>query len=457
MGLRGRSASTEANPTYTFTEHGQYNVQLTVTDATGKTGVGNVTVTVGNTAPTVSVAAPVNGGFFDFGDHVAFEVDVSDPEDGEIDCGEVVVQPALGHDAHAHPMDPINACEGVIETIVDDGHAGANIFYSIDASYTDHGGTDAPRLIGRDTVILQPKHKQAEYFTSSEGIRIVHAEGAENGKRIGDIDDGDWIAFTPVNFAGIDEVSLRVSAPEGAGGSVELRAGAVDGQVVATVEVPSTGGWDNYEDLPPVPVTDPGETTELFVVFRGEIASPFDLDSLTFLGDGVAQVDDEAPEISVTGVADGASYGDSTDLILGWEATDSGSGIASVEAELGGKPIENGAEIPLYTVDLGEQEFVIGHRQGEHGRAESHLHRGDVAHRSSGLVARFAGGHQWEDGHPADGPVLLVEGVNGSSSLQHGAGARRFRHGETDLGYRRRMCWSGRPIADRQLADVTDR
>src|SRR5690606_6359611 len=149
------------------------------------------------------------------------------------------------------------------------------------------------------------------------------------------------IAFTPVNFAGIDEVSLRVSAPEGAGGSVELRAGAVDGQVVATVEVPSTGGWDNYEDLPPVPVTDPGGGTELFVVFQRGLACPLDLRSLTFLGGGVAQVDDEAPEISVTGVADGASYGDSTDLILGWEATDSGSGIASVEAELGGKPIEN--------------------------------------------------------------------------------------------------------------------
>src|SRR5690606_40858118 len=111
-------------------------------------------------------------------------------------------------------------------------------------------------------------------------------------------------------------------------------AGGVDGQVVATVEVPCTGGWDNYEDLPPVPVTDPGETTELFVVFRGEIASPFDLDSLTFLGDGVAQVDDEAPEISVTGVADGASYGDSADLLLGWESTDTGSGIASLHAQL---------------------------------------------------------------------------------------------------------------------------
>ncbi|EIE98280.1 ThuA domain-containing protein [Saccharomonospora glauca] len=353
------NTSTEADPTHTYTENGQYNVQLTVTDATGKTGVGNLTVTVGNTAPTVTVNAPVDGGFFDFGDRVRFDVDVTDPEDGEIDCGEVVVQPALGHDAHAHPMDPINACEGTIETIVDDGHAGANIFYSVDASYTDHGGDGAPALTGRDTVVLQPKHKQAEYFTSSQGIRVVAQEDAENGKRIGDIDDGDWIAFTPVNFTGIDEVSLRVSAPEGGGGAVELRAGAVDGPLVAEVEVPSTGDWDNYVQLDPVAITDPGETTELFVVFRGDIVSPFDLDSLTFIGDGVSQVDGDAPTITVSGVDDGASYGDSGALTIGFEAEDEGVGVASVEATLDGEAVENGAEIPLHTLDLGAHELVV--------------------------------------------------------------------------------------------------
>ncbi|EID52994.1 ThuA domain-containing protein [Saccharomonospora xinjiangensis] len=350
--------STEANPTHTYTENGQYNVQLTVTDATGKTGVGNVTVTVGNTAPSVSVKAPADGGFFEFGDRVPFDVDVTDAEDGEIDCAEVVVQPALGHDAHAHPMDPVNACEGVIETIVDDGHAGANIFYSVDASYTDHGGDGVPALTGRDTVVLQPKHKQAEYFTSSQGIRVVNHAGAENGKRIGDISDGDWIAFTPVNFTGIDEVSLRVSAPDGRGGAVELRAGAVDGPLVAEVDVPATGGWDKYVELPPVAVTDPGGTTELFVVFRGG-TSPFDLDSLTFIGDGVAQADGEAPTVTVSGVEDGASYGDSGDLTLGFEATDSGSGVASVEATLDGEIVDNGVRLPLYTLDLGAHELVV--------------------------------------------------------------------------------------------------
>ncbi|WP_197320277.1 ThuA domain-containing protein [Saccharomonospora sp. NB11] len=352
------STSTEADPTHTYTENGQYNVQLTVTDATGKSGVGNTTVTVGNTAPSVTVTTPVDGGFFEFGDAVPFDVDVTDPEDGEIDCGEVVVQPALGHDAHAHPMDPINACEGTIETIVDDGHAGANIFYSVDASYTDHGGDGAPALTGRDTVVLQPKHKQAEYFTSSDGIRVVAQEGAENGKRIGDIDDGDWIAFTPVNFTGIDEVSLRVSAPDGGGGAVELRAGATDGPLVAEVEVPSTGGWDNYVQLPGVAVTDPGGTTELFVVFRGG-TSPFDLDSLTFVGDGVAQVDEDGPTVTVSGVEDGASYGDSGSLTVGFEATDDGAGVASVEATLDGESVADGVEIPLHTLALGVHELVV--------------------------------------------------------------------------------------------------
>ncbi|PXY20389.1 glucose dehydrogenase [Prauserella coralliicola] len=354
------ATSTEANPVHTYTTKGQYNVQLTVTDETGKAGVTNLTVTVGNTAPTVELAAPAHGGFFEFGDHVPFDVDVTDPEDGEIDCADVVVQPALGHDAHAHPLDPVNACEGTLETIVDDGHAGANIYYSIDASYTDRGADGVPALTGRDTVLLQPKHKQGEYFTRSSGIRVVSQEGAENGKRIGDINDGDWISFDPVNLTGIDAVSLRVSAPDGAGGSVELRSGAVDGPLVATVEVPSTGGWDNYVSLPGVPVTDPGGTAELFLVFRGAAASPFDLDSMTVVGDGIAvPADEQPPSVAVSGIEDGASYGDSKDLTVGWEATDEGSGVATSGATLDGQPVENGAVLPLHTLALGEHELVV--------------------------------------------------------------------------------------------------
>ncbi|MEU6646352.1 ThuA domain-containing protein [Saccharomonospora sp. NPDC046836] len=354
------NTSTEANPVHTYTTKGQFNVQLTVTDETGKAGVTNLTVTAGNTAPVVDVELPAHGGFFDFGDQVPFRVNVTDVEDPEIDCSRAVVQPALGHDSHGHPLDPINACEGTIETIIDDGHAGANVYYSVDASYTDNGADGVPALTGRDAVMLQPKHKQAEHFTNSQGIRIVSQAGAEGGRRIGDIDDGDWIAFNPVNFTGVDAVSLRVSAPDGRGGAVELRSGSVDGPLVANVPVPSTGGWDNYVSLPEVPVTDPGGSNELFLVFRGAMSSPFDLDSIRVVGDGVAQpADEQPPVIEVSGVDDGASYGDSADLTIGWEATDEGSGVASTEATVDGQALESGAVVPLYTLDLGTHELVV--------------------------------------------------------------------------------------------------
>ncbi|MET0134093.1 MAG: carbohydrate-binding protein, partial [Kibdelosporangium sp.] len=324
--------STEANPTHTYSAKGAYNVQLEVTDETGKTGVANVSVSVGNTAPTVSVASPVDGGFFDFGNKIPFDVKVTDPEDGAIDCTKVIVQPALGHDAHAHPGEQINACQGLFTTVLDSGHADANIFYSVDANYTDRGADGVPPLVGRDVAVLQPKHKQAEYFTNSSGIRIVSQAGAESGRRIGDINGGDWISFTPVNLTGIEQVALRVSAPAGAGGSVELRSGSPTGALVATVTVPSTGGWDNYELLPPVAVADPGGTNELFMVFRGG-SSPFDLDSMTFIGDGVA--DRKAPVTAPTlapAAPDGSGGWYTSNPVVSLGANDGqGSGVASTE------------------------------------------------------------------------------------------------------------------------------
>ncbi|MDI5977553.1 ThuA domain-containing protein [Amycolatopsis magusensis] len=389
------ATSTEANPTHTYAAKGAYNAQLTVTDSTGKSGVANITVTVGNTAPTVDVAWPVEGGMFDFGDTVAFDVNVTDPEDGAIDCAAVVVQPALGHDSHGHPLDPINACEGQFQTIVDDGHADANILYSVDASYTDKGTEGVPALNGRDTAVLQPKHKQAEFFTGSSGIRIVSQAGAESGRRIGDINGGDWISFKPVNFTGIDQVSLRASAPDGAGGSVELRAGAVDGALLANVPVPSTGGWDNYVQLPPVDLADFEGTTELFMVFRGGVG-PFDLDSMKFIGNGVAVVDAQAPKTTAAfTAADGVNGWYRTTPTVTLTADDgAGSGVAGTEYRIG-----DGAWTP-YTAPFtvpGEGEQVIAYRSTDK--------KGNVEAEGSSVLKIDAGA-----------PALTVSGVQAGGS-----------------------------------------
>jgi cytochrome c len=281
----GTTDSTEEGPvSHTYDTPGQYSAKLSVTDPSGLTGAASVVITAGNTAPTVKLDYPVNGGFFGFGDTVPFKVTVTDPEDASIDCSKVTVEYILGHDNHGHPLSRATGCEGTITTPADEGHgASANVFGVIHASYTDNGAGGAPPLLGQDEVSLQPKLKQAEFFNEMNGVQIVSADGASGGRRVGYIDNGDWIKFDPVNLTGVDGIGYRASSG-GSGGTITVHKNAVDGPVVQTVSVPSTGSWDTYVDIPAAPITDPGGSGPLYLVFSGG----FDVDAIQVTGDGVA-------------------------------------------------------------------------------------------------------------------------------------------------------------------------
>ena len=205
---------------------------------------------------------------------------VTDPEDGTIDCSKVTVTTALGHDQHSHDTGQIKGC-GATVTTASDHDADANTYFLLTATYTDSGGLSASTQL-----VFQPKHKQAEYFTRSSGVRVVDQAAAENGKRVGDIGNGDWISFTPMSVEGTTSIAYRVSSPYG-GGTIELRADSPGGRLLATTTVPNTGGWNEYRTLPATAVDTLGGTHELFLVFRSTAPNGFDLDSFTWGGPGV--------------------------------------------------------------------------------------------------------------------------------------------------------------------------
>jgi cytochrome c len=121
-----------------------------VTDSTGRSASAEFLLHVGPVAPTVSFVTPTEGQPFEFGDTVAFQVEVVDDE--PVNCANVQVSYILGHDQHGHPLSTTAGCSGSITTFIDEGHAGAdNLTAVFVAEYTDAGGQT-----GSAEVVLTP-------------------------------------------------------------------------------------------------------------------------------------------------------------------------------------------------------------------------------------------------------------------------------------------------------------
>ncbi|MBB5869262.1 glucose/arabinose dehydrogenase [Allocatelliglobosispora scoriae] len=340
--------STAANPSHVYTTAGTFNAQLTVKDPGGKTGVANVPITVGNTAPTVTLTTPVDGGFFAWGDSVRYAVTVTDPEDGTINCSRVTVQYYLGHDEHAHPFQTATGCSGVIATSAGSGHGDdANTFGVIEATYTDLGGPGGGGAqTGRSTKVLQPKHKQAEFFSttgrSPTGIgggdpgvvRENTTDTAGGFQNLGFIEDGDFWSYTPTSLLNIDALRFRVASP-GAGGRIEVRTGSVTGPLVGTATFGTTGGWQTFVDAT---ATLSGATTAsgpLFLVAKNPVGdtgqgSIFNVNWVDFIGRGVA--DSSQLSVNPTSLAFGSVNVGTTTAAQTVTISNPGPGAASISS-----------------------------------------------------------------------------------------------------------------------------
>ncbi|MBZ6251528.1 ThuA domain-containing protein [Streptomyces olivaceus] len=269
-------------PTHKYKEVGTYTATFTATDPEGNTGNASVRVVVGNTAPTVKIDVPGNGTLAAFGEPVPFKVTVTDPEE-TIDCSKVKVAYSLGHDNHAHELTSETGCEGTLNPPPGDGghDPNANIYGVVGASYTDGGANGQEALTGTARTVLQPLHRQAEHFTTQQGVSAIDKTGANGGKTVGDIHDGDWISFSPYKFDGQKKLTVRASSG-GSGGYVEVRTGSPDGKLHGSAYIPPTGGWETFQDVD-VPLRAlPKKTTDLYLVFKGGEGALYDVDDFEF-------------------------------------------------------------------------------------------------------------------------------------------------------------------------------
>ncbi|HSC67004.1 MAG TPA: carbohydrate-binding protein [Cellvibrio sp.] len=89
---------------------------------------------------------------------------------------------------------------------------------------------------------------QAESWCQMSGVQSENTTDTGGGQNLGYIDSGDWMTYS-VNLpaAGTYKVSYRVAAQAG-GGQIQLEK-AGGSPVYSNINVPSTGGWQNWQTI----------------------------------------------------------------------------------------------------------------------------------------------------------------------------------------------------------------
>lgn len=285
----GVTNSTDPNPSFSYATNGVYSPQLKVFDSAGNVTIANLSVTVGNNRPQPQVLYPPDGSVFDWGNELNFSAAVFDVEDGattngSISCSAVEVELSLGHNDHAHGLSQQNDCSGTFLTPPGHGGDGDNILLVLNARYTDSGAVGVPALTGSATALVQPRRKQAEHYSAASGVTTYLTADNNGVSEVRNIEPGDWLSFHPYHLTNLDGIVYRVAG--GVGGQIELRTGATNGALLATANIPPTGGA--YTNIS-VAFTNPGGTHELFFIFTGTpgTSNLFQFNWFEFIGAGV--------------------------------------------------------------------------------------------------------------------------------------------------------------------------
>ena len=108
----------------------------------------------------------------------------------------------------------------------------------IEAQYFDVGGQGV-------TYFDTTAGNSGEQFRPGEDVDIIITTDDSSGYAIDNIEDGEWLLYTVNSTAAKSDLSARVASSQ-AGGQIRVR---LDEDLLATIDVPDTGGLDTYQTV----------------------------------------------------------------------------------------------------------------------------------------------------------------------------------------------------------------
>jgi hypothetical protein len=259
---------------------GTYQFELKVTDNLGAVGKDTVQVTV-NAAPssggtstrieaenytsmsgvqtenTTDIGGGQNVGYIDTGDWMDYNVSIASA--GSYPVNVRVASPGGGQ------LQIKNSAGTVVATVTVPNTGGYQSWQTVTATITLPAGSQTLRIysasngwnfnwweIGSTGGTTPPPPTttstriEAENYTNMNGVQKETTTDAGGGQNVGYIDTGDWMDYSvSASAAGTYSVNLRVASPSG--GQLQIQSST--GAVLATVAVPNTGGYQNWQTV----------------------------------------------------------------------------------------------------------------------------------------------------------------------------------------------------------------
>jgi glucose/arabinose dehydrogenase/PKD repeat protein len=162
--------STASQASFTYQTEGQYLATLRVTDNHGVSSTDAVAITVGNTAPVVTIDSPAPSLTWQVGDTIQFSGHATDSEDGTLPASSLAWSLALHHcttatSCHVHPLQDFVGVSGGSFVAPDHDYPS---WLELSLKATDSGGLED--LV---SVRLDPKTVNLTFASSPSGLKLA--------------------------------------------------------------------------------------------------------------------------------------------------------------------------------------------------------------------------------------------------------------------------------------------
>jgi hypothetical protein len=224
-----------------------------------------------------------------------------------------------------------------------------------DQPYTDmvnimktvNAGLENVHKYGLNPPASAPIKIETENYSSMAGIITEASSDTGGGQDIGSLSPGDWVSYSNINLTGMTSIDFRVASVRT--GTLRVRLGSPTGTIIGTLDITSTGGWQNWVTSN-IAITPAIGAQNIYLTFeRADIQAVANINYFEIK----PPADLTAPRISIEGVEDGHSYTDSVIPVL--TADDAGSGLKSLDEKLDGEDWTIGAEITA----KGEHTLIV--------------------------------------------------------------------------------------------------